>query len=694
MMKQRQGIQVVAACCTCVALGSILHAPPTVGAWAPQHYSFLRQPQPLPLALSIRSRLSKPKSRQLFASTADSGSSSGGAVDDDWREFRAQLVRSEHDENENNNVDTPKQKQKDDDDHWAYETGDFVERGSIVISVPSSNDYLNDIDALNNICYRKSIVLVLDAGQNFIQGIVLNRPTNIGVKDGSNSGVEDDSGNMQFVQPGHGEVFENEMGDCLGENCELIDADDSTPHSARWKVWFGGEVGGPYSDYPQVMCLHSLTSESARAVSDCVLPGIFVTSFSGAQKLVLAGDADPSDFWLFCGICGWETTTFYQEMHEEGLWHIVSADSETILEELNMLRCDEEEELAVTQNCDIDHDPRNAGLHTWEMLMEKIGLDKEAHETEDSFGDLMLHEWATGALSFSIQEEQTSMIMEPSSDPRFEIDDESGFDLSEYDPASAMSVDLQGVTQPQSPGMVGVMVRASSAKRSPYLLSDQGFHKSILLILRDGEEYSEGVLLNHMTSRSRTLDLGDETVDLPIRYGGPAYYYANDEDDASDVPTSTVFLHSSDSLRNAGVGAPVGKSRLFKCTEEEVTKALKSGLAEVDDIMAIQGFSVWTKKGEHTGVLGDVEGGFFELVPRPKVPQIWKVLQMQEQLTEVNLSSNVSKSRQAWNAASRDATKEGSGGTSEDEFRVFGTDVGVSTLADEAAIRWVKISLL
>ena len=122
----------------------------------------------------------------------------------------------------------------------------------------------------------------------------MNRPTNIGVKEG-----------MQFVQPGHGEVYANEMGHCLGDNCELEEASsDAQAHSARWKVWFGGEVGGLYSDYPQIMCLHSVSTDMARSVSDAVLPGIYVTSFVGAQKIVQQNEATPSDFWLFCGITG------------------------------------------------------------------------------------------------------------------------------------------------------------------------------------------------------------------------------------------------------------------------------------------------------------------------------------------------------------------------------------------------------
>lgn len=183
--------------------------------------------------------------------------------EDDWRAFRAQLVRSETADTTNtmngktDNTSTSR---------WAYDSGDLVERGSIVLSVPSSDPSANDIDALNNQCYRKSIVLVLDVQQNFIQGIILNRPTNIGVKQG-----------MQFVQPGHGEVFENEIGSCDGSG--------SSPH--RWKVWFGGEVAGPFSEYPQVMCLHSVNTDLGVELSDAVLPGILVSELIIYLELVL-----------------------------------------------------------------------------------------------------------------------------------------------------------------------------------------------------------------------------------------------------------------------------------------------------------------------------------------------------------------------------------------------------------------------
>lgn len=587
-------------------------------------------------------------------------------VEDDWRDFRAQLVRSEKTDT------TTNQNERDqDEEHWAYETGDFVERGSIVVSVPSSCSFLDDVDSLNSICYRKSIVLVLDTSTNFIQGIVLNRPTHIGVKEGTDG--------MQFVRPGHGEIFENEIG--LGGGTH------NPPH--RWKIWFGGEVNGPYSDSPQVMCIHSIMTNMAKSVSHAVIPGIYITSFAGAQMIVQAGDANPSDFWIFCGICGWETSTFYREMHEEGLWHIVSADSGTILDELNLLRCEEEEENAIAENCDIDADPKNAGLHTWEMLMEKIGRSDEAHDSSDQFGDLMLHEWATGALSFAFADERRGVMTETIT--QVGLDDDGSFlDLANYDPAYDMTIQNES----REPTMVGTMIRGSSAQRSPFLLSDQGFHKSLILILRDGDDHSEGVILNHVTSSKVSFDLenGKKSVALNLRYGGPTFTY-EDEDGNYVVPT--FYLHSNDAMRDAGIGVPIGNSGLNKLTKKEVVKSLESGIASSDDIFVIQGFSVWNKRGDHSGVVGEIEDEYFEVVPRSQIKTVWNILSEQKVLSPDSLDYNMMKGRQAWTIAKEGGAMELPNEDDDDEvLQVFGSDIAVTSLADEAARRWVNVNLL
>jgi len=476
---------------------------------------------------------------------------------------------------------------------------------------------------------------------------------------------------MQFVQPGHGEIVENELG--------LQEETHNSPH--RWKIWFGGVVNGVYSDSPQVMCIHSVMTDMAKSVSDEVIPGIYLTSFVGAQKIVQSGDANPSDFWIFCGICGWETDTFYREMHEEGLWHIISADSGTIIEELNMLRCEEE----VAENCDIDADPMNAGLHTWEMLMEKIGRSDEAHDSSDEFGDLMLHEWATGALSFAFADVRRGVMTETIT--QVGLDDDGSFmDLASYDPAYDMTIQNES----REPTMVGTMIRGSSAQRSPYLLYDQGFHKSLILILRDGDDHAEGVILNHVTTSKVSFDLENgKSVELNLRYGGPTLTY---EDEDGDYVVPTFYLHSNEALRDNGIGIPIGNSGIYKMTKKEVIKSLTSGVSE--DIFVIQGFSVWNKRGDHSGVVGEIENEYFEIVPRSQIKPVWNALSEQKVLSLDSLDYNMMKGRQAWAVA-----KEGGAGLTNDDdeeevMRVFGSDIDVASLADEAARRWVNVNLL
>jgi hypothetical protein len=176
-------------------------------------------------------------------------SESNDLDDVDWRAFRAQLVKSETSNNEPPSIDADTASS-----HWAYDSGDFVEPGSVVISIPSSDPIADDIDALNNQCYRKCIVLVLEVKNDFIQGIILNRPTNICAVDG-----------MKLVTPREENYDDNVLDSCA-----------DSPRS-QWKVWFGGESFGPYSDSPQIMCLHSVQSNLALDVSNVVIPGILVS---------------------------------------------------------------------------------------------------------------------------------------------------------------------------------------------------------------------------------------------------------------------------------------------------------------------------------------------------------------------------------------------------------------------------------
>ena len=578
---------------------------------------------------------------------------------DDWRDFRAALVCGETGQSSNNSGSN---------EQWAYETGDYVERGSIVLSVPSSNAYLDTIDSLNSICYRKAIVLVLDAGPRFIQGIVLNRPSNVGVREGMGGN------SMELCRPGHGELVV-ELGSCIGDGCDLQTEEEVK--SARWKVWFGGECGGLFSDDPQIICLHTIDTKRATSLSCEVLPGIYSTTFAGAESIVRAGEATQSDFWVFCGYVGWDVDIFSEEMFEEGLWHIVSADTSTVLEELNMLRCEEEQE----EECDIDSDSRNAGLHVYDMLAKRIGLDVPVESQDElieghSFGDLLLHEFATAALSFSDADEQFN-VAQPNL-LRGIVSSESSSAL-DYDPAVLMER-AQGCK-------AGTMLRASSGERSPYLFTDQGIHKSLILLLRANEESTEGVILNLVGSTVIELEAGPKSIELPVRYGGSVNLSAEDGDSET---VETLFLHGDIDLGKSGVGTQVGKSGFYLCSKDEVIQAVTSGAAS-KSFMAFQGISIWANDGDICGVEEDVRNDFFGRVPASRERAVWDKLLEQELLTEGNLVINTRLGRKAWSLASAGGENEK---TVESNQYVFGTDVQTKTLADEASLRWMMTNIL
>ena len=100
-------------------------------------------------------------------------------------------------------------------------------------------------------------------------------------------------------------------------------------------------------------------------------------------------------------------------------------------------------------------------------------------------------------------------------------------------------------------------------------------------------------------------------------------------------------------------------------------------------------------RGDSTGVLGDVEAGFFELVPTPTiVRQVWNTLMLQEPLSMDSLEANISKSRNAWILGSKEESTNTKDESEKDKIKVFATNVDVTALAEEASKRWVAVNLL
>lgn len=349
--------------------------------------------------------------------------------------------------------------------------------------------------------------------------------------------------------------------------------------------------------------------------------------------------------------------------------HGSKTDSTTILREL--------------QSTQID-DPRDGGLESWKLLMERIGKGDEAQSSKNDFDDLMLHEWASARLVFPTNDNVITDGIERIQEARRGLDA-----LVNLATGAAKGNDIQ----------VGMLLRASSAKHSPFLLEDQKFHKSLSLVLQDDNAITIAVLLNlpsvHGTNFAAASK--DKTVTIPQRYGG-SYGVKG----ATKEPVT--WLHCSKTLRDANVGSPLGavqKDGIWSCTQDDVEAAIHVGLALPLDFMSISGFSVWPKV-LGGGIRQDVWNGNFEVVPLGKMQQVWDLLSTQELLlTTETIHKNLAIANSAW------AIEEVKGGSTtysliekqskykdDDHDYVYKSEMSVQELADIALKSWIKTFLL
>jgi len=163
--------------------------------------------------------------------------------EEDWRDFRAKLVRHYQLDSEETNSSEQNKNTGLDTESWAYAIDGLIEKGSIIMSrLEQDFDY-----GLQQQYFHKSVILILyHSDVIFTKGIILNRPRNL-------------------VLAGHD--FENEDGTPLEE--EELDL--------KFKVWFGGEVQDIHSENPEIICLHSLKGDIADEVSESVIKGLKVS---------------------------------------------------------------------------------------------------------------------------------------------------------------------------------------------------------------------------------------------------------------------------------------------------------------------------------------------------------------------------------------------------------------------------------
>jgi hypothetical protein len=391
------------------------------------------------------------------------------------------------------------------------------------------------------------------------------------------------------------------------------------------------------------------------------------TSFANAKKLVKKGVASgPEDFWSFVGYAGWGPGQLSGELDRKS-WYMCATDSRTLLKEL------------ARQSRGVD--PRDAGLETWTLLMNMIGKGETVNRCNGGFDDLMLKEWSQANLVRSDDEE----VALTSKNPFFNANE----------PVTEESNELSNAIT------AGVLLRGSSADRSPFLLEKQQFHHSLLLILLSDDKLVIGCMLNHPATKG--CEVGGNSI--PVRYGG---------DYAIKGQSPMIWLHSSPKLRDLGVGTPSGEQRngVYTCTQEEATDAVLCGVAESKDFLVTSGVCVWSK----VSLANDVKRGVFELVESSKVQEAMSVLRKQEILTEHNLDKNISFGDTAWrmaratsnDEAACDSGKEqsgfsqhrqivvgiGEGFDEDDETVVFNSDKKVSELANDALRKWVATFLL
>ena len=137
----------------------------------------------------------------------------------------------------------------------------------------------------------------------------------------------------------------------------------------------------------------------------------------------------------------------------------------------------------------------------------------------------------------------------------------------------------------------GCLLRSSSwpANQSPFLLSNQEFHKAIILVTRVEKNFTVGVLLNRPEPEFTKwiIPLSDSAVKIPVRYGGRFGVKGDSE-------KPTFWFHHSHSARLAGIRRPLGRhDGIWSCNLDEACQAIKSGLAAPDDFLVANGCNIW-----------------------------------------------------------------------------------------------------
>jgi len=360
---------------------------------------------------------------------------------------------------------------------------------------------------------------------------------------------------------------------------------------------------------------------------------------------------------------------------------MVATDSQTLLKEL-------------ARQSD-GADPRDAGLETWTLLMKMIGRSEIAKQYYVEFDDLMLKEWAfTNLLSTAAGGGAGRQQRDP----------------KEFNTNPEVVEQMLSLLENRSDPMIeGALVSASTVDRSPFLLQNQEFHKSVVLILKDDNLATVGAILNRPSTKGIDIQVNDlksggkKVVTIPMRFGG-VYSVQGEE--------SLLWIHCSEHLRERNIGTPVGDSQkngIWKCTTNDVMKAVGEGIVSPEEFLVVSGLSIWPKQqGTQQGIQGELELKKFEMVPEALQDGVWSnLLKQQFILKKTNFIESLKLSEESWSCSIKDKRSTGNkqrfkvpllglgdNFDEEDDSLVFKSNYKVSQLSDDALRDWCAVFLL
>jgi putative transcriptional regulator len=417
----------------------------------------------------------------------------------------------------------------------------------------------------------------------------------------------------------------------------------------EWKCYFGGNTRGIGSEDESLGCLYRLNDLSSvkNDVKLTILKDIGIMPWDIAQVLVNEKEATQEDFRLYRGYTKWGPGQLEKEL-ERGDWFTVATDTKSMWN-------------IISQDSSF-----STGTDKWVQMMNRI--DKKS--------------LISSAPNQKFQDDMLKQYM------RLRLLDKSKRNLRR---STSRPQQTQNPNELVHNLVPGTLVRSST----PVLLDEQVFHQSLVLVLKNDEDMTVGVVLNRPYSTSVSI----AGTTLPVRYGGRF--------ELDDEGMPELWLHCNhQTLQEAKIGEPISEygqadSIFWKCTRKDAETAVEVGLASANDFLVVSGLSVWEKDqaSKNGGGPSSVEfDDYFSKVDESSIGTIWKLLRVQEPLNKKNAAENLEAANTAW-MLSGEAGWMLSGSSKQFEAR-SSSDMDtkeqqvVQSLAYSALDKWIRMYLL